>query len=96
VLGKRRIRLTQTYRTPRDVRLRKRTLFYVGSGGATSAPVRARGKTKRVRAGRFRSVVTVTLPKAFRGRFQYASCFEYTTGSGMGDPAQGCPRRYSF
>jgi hypothetical protein len=96
VVGKRRIRLTQTYRTPRDVRLTKRTLFYVGSGNATSAPVRARGKTKRVRAGRYRSVVTVTLPRAFRGRFQYASCFEYTPGSGMGDPAQGCPRRYSF
>jgi hypothetical protein len=96
VVGKRRIRLTQTYRTPRDVRLRKRTLFYVGSGSATSATVSARGKTKRVRAGRFRSVVTVTLPRAFRGHFQYASCFAYTPGSGMGDPAQGCPKRYAF
>jgi hypothetical protein len=95
-VGKRRIRLTQTYRTPRDVRLRKPTLFYVGSGSATSAPVKARGETKRVRAGRFRSVVTVTLPRAFRGRFQYASCFAYTPGSGMGDPAQGCPKRYAF
>jgi hypothetical protein len=96
VVGKRRIRLTQTYRTPRDVRLSKRTLFYVGSGSATSAPVRARGKTTRVRAGRYRSVVTVMLPRAFRGRFQYASCFVYSPGSGMGDPAQGCPKRYSF
>ena len=96
VVGKRRIRLTQTYRTPRDVRLGKQTLFYVGSGSATSAAVSARGKTKRVRAGRYRSVVTVTLPRAFRGRFQYASCFAYTPGSGMGDPAQGCPKRYSF
>ncbi|MEA2281295.1 MAG: hypothetical protein QOK21_1902 [Solirubrobacteraceae bacterium] len=96
VVGKRRIRLTQTYRTPRDVRLRRRTLFYVGSGSATSARVSARGKTKRLRAGRFRSVVTVTLPRAFRGRFQYASCFAYTPGSGMGDPARGCPKRYAF
>jgi hypothetical protein len=96
VVGKRRLRLTQTYRTPRDVRLRARTLFYVGSGSAASAPVRARGETKRLRAGRFRSVVTVTLPRAFRGRFQYASCFAYTPGSGMGDPARGCPKRYTF
>jgi hypothetical protein len=96
VVGKRRVRLTQTYRTPRDVRLSRRTLFYVGSGSATSAGVSARGQTKRVRAGRYRSVVTVTLPRAFRGRFQYASCFAYTPGSGMGDPAQGCPKRYAF
>jgi hypothetical protein len=96
VVGKRRIRLTQTYRTPRDVRLRKPTLFYIGSGSATSAPVAARGTTRRVEAGRFRSQVTVTLPRAFRGRFRYASCFAYTPGSGMGDPAQGCPKRYAF
>src|SRR3954468_11691284 len=43
VVGKRRIRLTQPYRTPPDVRLHKPTLFYVGSGSATCAPVRARG-----------------------------------------------------
>ena len=96
VLGRRRIRLTQTYRTPRDVRLRKPTLFYVGSAAAVSAPVRARARTERLRRGRFRAIVTVTLPRAYRGRFRYASCFAYTAGSGMGDPAQGCPRRYTF
>jgi hypothetical protein len=96
VLSKRRIRLTQSYRTPRDIRLRRPTLFYVGSGSATSAPVRARARTTRVRAGRFRSVATITLPRAFRGRFRYASCFTYTRGSGLGDPARGCPKRYTF
>jgi hypothetical protein len=96
VVGKRRIRLTQTYLTPPDVRLTARTLFYVGSGRATSAPVTRRVKTQRTRRGHFRSVVTVTLPKAFRGSFRYASCFGYSRGSGMGDPAQGCPKRYGF
>jgi hypothetical protein len=96
VVGKRRIRLTQTYRTPRDVRLSSPTLFYVGSRHATSAPVRRRGRTTRTRPGRFRSVVVVTLPKAYRGAFRYASCFAYSRGSGMGDPAQGCPKRYTF
>lgn len=96
VVGKRRLRLTQTYRTPRDVRLTRRTLFYVGSGRATTAGVKARGRTRRVRAGRFESVVTVTLPRAYRGHFRYASCFPYSRGSGMGDPAQGCPKRYTF
>jgi hypothetical protein len=96
VVGTRRVRLTQTYTTPRDVRLTKPTLFYVGSGHATSASVARRGKTRRTRPGRFRSDVTVRLPKAFRGAFRYASCFEYSPGSGMGDPAQGCPNRYTF
>ncbi len=96
VVGKRRLRLTQTYRTPPDVRLTRRTLFYVGGARAKTAGVTALGRTRRVRAGRFRSVVTVTLPRAYRGRFRYASCFAYSRGSGLGDPAQGCPRRYAF
>jgi hypothetical protein len=95
-LGKRRIRLTQSYTTPPDVRLTRPTLFYVGSGKAVSARVTARGRTRRVKRGHFRSVVTVRLPRSFHGRFRYASCFKYTKGSGMGDPAQGCPSRYTF
>jgi hypothetical protein len=95
-LGHRRIRITQTYRTPPDVRLRRSTLFYVGSGTAVSATVTKRGSTRRVRPGRFESTVTVRLPRAFRGNFRYATCFKYTKGSGMGDPALGCPDRYTF
>jgi hypothetical protein len=96
VLGKRRIRLTQTYRTPRDVRLNARTLFYLGRGTAASAPVAARARTRRTSAGHFRATATLKLPKAWRGSFRYASCFGYSPRSGMGDPAQGCPRRYLF
>ena len=35
----------------------------------------------------------VLLPRSFRGRFRYVSCFVYSLGSGMGDPDQRCPRR---
>jgi hypothetical protein len=95
-LGHRRIRITQTYRTPPDVRLHRSTLFYVGSGTAVSAKLTKRGRTRRVKPGRFESTVTVRLPRAFRGDFRYATCFKYTKGSGMGDPALGCPDRYTF
>jgi hypothetical protein len=96
VLGPRRIRLTQLYRTPRDVRLRALTLFYVGPRSAASAPVRARGVPRRLGPGRFKAFVTIRLPRSYRGRFQYGTCFRYSRGSGMGDPALGCPRRYAF
>lgn len=91
-----RIRFTQTYRVPRDVRLTARTLFYVGKASRSTAPVMARGRTVRTRPGRFRARATVTLPRSWHGRFHYASCFRYSNGSGMGDPAQGCPKRYRF
>jgi hypothetical protein len=95
-LGADRIRLTQTYRTPRDVRLRAPTLFYVGPASAASAPVRARARPRRTARGRFVAAATVRLPKSWKGRFRYASCFRYTPGSGMGDPARGCPKRFTF
>jgi hypothetical protein len=48
-----------------------------------------------VRAGRYVARATVRIPRSFRGRFQYASCFRYSPGSGMGDPGQRCPKRYA-
>jgi hypothetical protein len=95
-LDNRHIRFTQTYRTPRDVKLTRQTLFYVGKASRTSAPIAARAKTSRTGSGRFRSRATVTLPRSWHGRFHYASCFRYSPRSGMGDPAQGCPRHYAF
>jgi hypothetical protein len=94
--GGNRIRLTQTYRTPRDVRLRAPTLFYLGSGGASRSSKRITARTRRTAAGRFRATATVRLPKAWNGRFKYASCFGYSKDSGMGDPARGCTKRFSF
>ena len=96
VLSRRRIRLVQTYRTPRDVRLTRRTLFYVGPAFAATARVRARARTRRTAPGRFRASAVFRLPAAWHGNFHFASCFRYSPGSGMGDPARGCPRRYRF
>jgi hypothetical protein len=92
----RHIRFTQTYRTPSDVKLTRRTFFYVGKASRHSAPIAARAKTVRTSKGHFRSRATIRLPAAWHGRFHYASCFRYSPKSGMGDPAQGCPRRYAF
>jgi hypothetical protein len=91
-----RIRLTQRYMVPAAVKLTRRTLFYVGRASSKSAPIAATAPTTRTRAGRFKSVAFVNLPKSFKGRFHYASCFRYSPGSGMGDPAQGCPGRFRF
>jgi hypothetical protein len=101
--GRRVLRLRQTYTVPRDARLSAPTRFYVGpcrpdgrdDCTATRAPFRAQVETERVRAGRYRAKARVRIPKSYRGRFQYVSCFRYSPGSGMGDPDQRCPKRYA-
>jgi hypothetical protein len=87
------IRITQTYRVPRDVRLRRRTRFYVGPQTRRRAPLRAVVPTRRVRPGRYRAVARVRIPAAYGGRFRYVSCFPYSPGSGMGNPDRRCPPR---
>jgi hypothetical protein len=95
------IRLVQTYRTPKSIRLTAPTLFYLGRSSKKSAPLVARAKTKRVkrkgkvRKGRFRATAVVRIPRSFKGRFRYASCFPYNAG--MGNPKLGCPKKkYRF
>jgi hypothetical protein len=95
------IRLVQTYTTPKGVRLTAPTLFYVGPSGKKKAPLAAKAKTKPIKKkgkrvkGRFRATALVRIPKAWKGRFRYASCFPYN--GGMGDPHLGCPKRkYKF
>jgi len=74
------------------VRLNAPTLFYLGMRGAARASLRRTGELKRVRAGRYTSEVTIRLPSSWNGAFRYASCFRASTGSGMGDPGQSCPK----
>ncbi len=101
--GKRVLRLKQTYTVPRDVELSAPTRFYVGpckrdahgTCQSVRAPFRAAAETRRVRAGRYVARATVRIPKSYRGRFRYASCFLYSPGSGMGDPEQTCPREFA-
>jgi hypothetical protein len=99
------IRIVQTYRTPKSVKLTAPTLFYVGKAGKSRAPLAARAKTKPVTRtvkgkqrrvkGRFRASAQVRIPSAWQGRFRYASCFPYNAG--MGNPRLGCPKkRYKF
>jgi hypothetical protein len=101
------IRIVQTYRTPKNVKLTAPTLFYVGKSGKPRAPLAARAKTKAVTRkvkgkkkprrvkGRFRASADVRIPAAWQGRFRYASCFPYNAG--MGNPKLGCPKkRYKF
>jgi hypothetical protein len=90
------IRLIQDYRVPEDVDLGAQTLFYVGRASARRVPVMGRGRPHRIGRGRWRATAVVTLPDAWNGRFRFASCFRYTPGSGMGNPARGCPERFSF
>jgi hypothetical protein len=94
--GADRIKVTQTYSTPRKVRLKAPTVFYVGSATATRSSLSATATTRRVAAGRFRATATMRLPKSWKGRFKYGSCFGYTKDSGMGDPTRGCARKFDF
>jgi len=86
------VRLYQRYTVPKQVRLNAPTLFYLGKRGAARASLRRTGDVKRVKAGRYTSQVTITLPSSWNGAFRYASCFRASTGSGMGDPDQSCPK----
>ena len=91
------VRLYQRYTVPKTVRLSAPTLFYLGKKAAKKATLRRTGKLKRVRAGKYTSHVTVTLPSSWDGEFRFASCFRASKGSGMGSPRQSCPHlRYSF
>jgi hypothetical protein len=97
-----RLRLRQVYTVPRGTELTAPTRFYVGPcepdkrGRCTArfAKFRAAAETRRVRAGRFAASARIRLPKSYRGRFPYSSCFAYSPGSGMGDPEQRCPKRF--
>jgi hypothetical protein len=90
------IEVTQTYTTPRSVRLKAPTLFYLSKASAKTSTKRVKVKTRRTGPGRFAATATIRLPKSWKGGFRYASCFGYTRGSGMGDPARGCPARFTF
>jgi hypothetical protein len=101
--GSRKIRISQTYTVPKGVKLTAPTRFYVGPckanrrGRCTArrAQFRIAAETRRVRAGHYVASARIRLPKSFRGRFQYVSCFTYSRGSGMGDPDQRCPKRFA-
>jgi hypothetical protein len=95
-LGGSRLRITQFLRTPPNVRLTARTIFYLGPRKARSAPPVARARPRKVGHGRFRATATVKLPRAWKGAFRYGSCFRYSEGSGMGAPGAACPKRYRF
>jgi hypothetical protein len=90
------IRLIQKFRVPRDAKLKKKTLFYAGPRNAKRAPVVAKAKPRKTSPGHFKSTARFELPESWNGRFQYASCFRYTRGSGLGDPGSSCPRRFRF
>jgi hypothetical protein len=90
------VRLIQRYTVPRDVRLTTPTLFYLGSRKARRSALREKARTRRVRAGRYRSRVTVRLPAAWNGGFQFGSCFHTSRGTGMGKPDAHCPAHFRF
>jgi len=95
-LARGRLRITQTLRTPANVRLTARTNFYLGPRDARSARRVARAKPRRIGRGRFKATAVVRLPREWNGSFRYGSCFRYSEGSGLGDPKVGCPKRYRF
>jgi hypothetical protein len=86
------VRLYQRYTVPRSVRLKSPTLFYLGRRGAERATRRVSADVTRTRAGKYLSKVDFNVPDSWDGAFRYASCFRSSTGSGMGDPDQSCPR----
>jgi hypothetical protein len=101
--GNRRLRLRLDYTVPRDVELTAPTRFYVGpckrdrQGRCTARLARfhTEAPTDRLRPGRYAATARIRLPRSYRGRFQFVSCFVYSPGSGMGDPDQRCPKRWA-
>jgi hypothetical protein len=86
------VRLYQRYTVPHTVKLREPTFFYLGARHATRASKRVTATTRRTSAGHYTARATVTLPMAWKGAFQYGSCFRTSPGSGMGEPGASCPK----
>jgi hypothetical protein len=86
------VRLTQQYHVPRDSSLGGKTLFYVAPRSAKTSKINRLASTRRVKAGRFKAQVTVTIPASYNGRFRFAACYRYSPKSGLGDPKISCPR----
>jgi hypothetical protein len=86
------VRITQQYHVPRDAGLAGKTLFYVAPRNAKTSLINRVASTRRVKPGRFRAQVTVTIPASYGGRFRYAACYRYSPKSGLGDPKISCPR----
>jgi hypothetical protein len=95
-LPRSRLRITQLLTTPRGVRLTAPSFFYLGPRGASTGRRVARALPHRIARGRFKASAVVRLPRSFRGRFRFASCFLYSRGSGMGNPRARCPRKWRF
>jgi hypothetical protein len=87
------LRLTVTYRVPRDVRWSAVTSFYAGSARAKRGRLVETARTRRVRAGRYTATANVNLPAAWNGRYQAAFCYRVPSGSPLGDSGIRCPRR---
>ena len=96
-VGRNRVQLIQYLRGPKDVRILGASRFYLGRPHAARAPAVGVARVRRRRAGRYVARLTVRVPKRYKGRFSYAVCFRASRRSGMGDPAEACPRRrFSF
>ena len=92
-VGRNRVRLVQRLRGPVDARILGRTRFYLGRSNAESARLVGSARVRRRRAGRYVAQFTVRIPKRFKGRFSFAACYRASRISGLGDPAEPCPRR---
>jgi hypothetical protein len=91
-----RLRIKQILRTPPGTKLTAPSIFYLGPRKAKTAERFASAKPKRIGKGKYRATATVVIPDSWNGFFRYASCFRYSTGSGLGDPKAHCPTRYRF
>ncbi|HEX8102648.1 MAG TPA: hypothetical protein VF533_08560 [Solirubrobacteraceae bacterium] len=92
-VGRNRVRLIQVLEGPKPVGIRGVTRFYLGRAKAVAARFVKASSPRRREPGRYVARKTVRIPKAYKGRFSYAACFKAGRGSGLGDPAKGCPRR---
>jgi hypothetical protein len=78
---------------PRGTRLTGRVYLYRARYGARTLPFWRFGRMRPVGGGVSRVVVRFTVPKAWKGSFRFAACYDAPRSSGLDDPRTSCSKR---
>jgi len=89
------VRVTLYARSPRDVRLGGRAIFYLGSFHARQLRRVGRPLMHRLRAGLWRATARFGIPARWRGGYHVGTCYIAPKRSGMYEHGVGCPHRFT-
>jgi hypothetical protein len=84
---------TLTATGPASARLTGRVYLYRARYGAKTLPFWRFGAMRPVGGGVSRTAVRFTVPKAWKGSFRFAACYDAPRATGLDDPRTSCSKR---